>query len=80
MCFIKAVGKSIRILSAAFFIWWYMTCNNCLWFVDDCEKLPEDYKHEIAKNTGKGFCLVKDFFTVVEPSDEACEDFNFDGE
>lgn len=55
-------------------------CNNCTWFVDDCEKDPEKYEHEIAKSTGKGFCLIQDLFTVVEPDDSACEDYNDDGE
>lgn len=39
-----------------------------------------DYQHSEAVKKQKGFCLIKDLFTMQEPSDEACEDFNFDGE
>ena len=55
-----------------------MTCNNCTWFVD--EEIPGDYSHETAKRLQKGFCLLKDLFTMQKPDDEACSDFNFDGE
>lgn len=56
-----------------------MTCNNCTWFVEETKTIG-DYQHEEAVKRQKGFCLIQDLFTVVEPDDESCSDFNFDGE
>lgn len=55
-----------------------MTCNNCTWFVEETETIG-DYQHEEAVKRQKGFCLIQDLFTVVEPDDESCSDFNLDG-
>lgn len=53
-----------------------MTCNNCTWFVEETETIG-DYQHEEAVKRQKGFCLIQELFTVVEPDDESCSDFNF---
>ena len=56
----------------------YKTCNNCTWFVD--EKTIGNYEHDLAVKNQRGFCLVKELYTMQKPDDEACSDFNFDGE
>lgn len=56
-----------------------MTCNNCTWFVEETETIG-DYQHEEAVKRKRGFCLIKDLFTMQEPDNEACSDFNSDGE
>lgn len=56
-----------------------MTCNNCTWFVEETKTIG-DYQHEEAVKRQKGFCLIQDLFTVVEPDDKACSDFNFVGD
>lgn len=55
-----------------------MTCNNCTWFVEETKTIG-DYQHSEAVKRKRGFCLIKDLFTMQEPDDEACSDFNFDG-
>lgn len=48
-------------------------CNSCEWFVEETNTIG-DYQHEEAVKNQKGFCLLQDFYTMVEPSD-ACEDY-----
>lgn len=55
-----------------------MTCNNCTWFVEETKTIG-DYQHEEAVKRKRGFCLIKDLFTIQESDDEACSDFNDDG-
>lgn len=56
-----------------------MTCNNCTWFVEETEELL-NFQHSQAVENQRGFCLLKDLFTMQEPDDPACSDFNFDGD
>ena len=46
------------------------TCNNCGWFVEETDTIG-DWQHSEAVKRQKGFCLVKDLFTVVKPSYKA---------
>lgn len=48
--------------------------NNCRWFVEETDTIG-DYQHEEAVRLGKGFCLIQDLFTNVEPADPACEQY-----
>ncbi len=50
------------------------TCLHCEWFVEETENIG-DYQHSEAIKKQKGFCLVQDLFTVVEPDDKGCEDW-----
>ncbi len=50
------------------------TCNTCEWFVEEADTIGE-YSHATAKSNGRGFCLIKDLFTVQEASDEACKEY-----
>lgn len=52
-------------------------CNNCIWFVEETNKVG-DYSHKEAKKKGKGFCLVQSLFSDVQPDDAACPDFQED--
>ena len=52
-------------------------CNSCEWFVEETNTIG-DYRHEEAVKNQKGFCLLKDLYTMVEPSDCACEDYKSD--
>ena len=52
------------------------TCNSCSWFVEEVENEIGNYQHEEAVRLGRGFCLIKDFFTMQKPTDKACKDFN----
>ena len=49
-------------------------CNNCEWFVN--EVVPGKYNHRLAKKMKRGFCVIKDLFTQVMPSDPACYDYS----
>ena len=49
-----------------------MTCNTCKWFVEETDKIG-DWQHSEAVKKQKGFCLVQDLFTNVEPNDKACK-------
>lgn len=53
-------------------------CNNCRWFVEEADTVG-DYRHEEAVRLGKGFCLIQDLFTQVEPSFPACSEYTEDG-
>lgn len=50
------------------------TCNSCSWFVEETDKIG-DYSHEEAVRCGRGFCLIRDFFTMRDAEDNACRDF-----
>lgn len=41
-------------------------------------KKDNDYSHEEAVRLGKGFCLVQNLFTDIQPDDAACPDFQED--
>ena len=49
------------------------TCNTCEWFVE--ERKSNKFDHKLAKENGKGFCLIQDLYTMVEPKDEACNEY-----
>lgn len=49
-------------------------CNNCVWFVEETDTVG-DYSHEEAVKQGKGFCLVQNLFSDIQPDDYACADF-----
>ena len=49
------------------------TCNTCQWFVAEMDGKPGDYQHAEAVKEQKGFCLMQDLFTTVEPNYKACE-------
>lgn len=51
-----------------------MKCINCVWYVDENEK--GEYKHELAKETKNGFCLMQDLFTCPNAEQERyCTNF-----
>lgn len=50
------------------------TCNTCEWFVEETETIG-NYSHIEAKERGRGFCLIKDLFTVQESTDSACREY-----
>lgn len=50
-------------------------CEHCGWFVEETETIGE-WRHSEAVKKQKGFCLMKDLFTDVNPDDDACDDFN----
>ena len=49
-------------------------CGECRFFVTDEEegKLLEQFKKSSDENA---FCLIQDFFTIVNKNDPACKDF-----
>lgn len=53
------------------------TCLNCEWFVEET-KIIGDFQHKEAVKNKKGFCLLKDLYTMQNPDDEACESFFHD--
>ena len=55
------------------------TCNNCGWFVYETDKIG-DWQHSEAVKRQKGFCLVKDLFTMCEPAQKACDEYTFEGD
>lgn len=55
-----------------------MTCINCEWFVEETESIG-NYQHSEAVKNRRGFCLIKDLYTMQEPDDPACRDFISDG-
>ena len=52
------------------------TCNFCSWFGEEVENEIGNYQHKEAVRLGRGFCLIKDLFTMQKPTDKACKDFN----
>lgn len=56
-----------------------MTCNYCEWFVEETNIIG-DYQHSEAKQQQKGFCLIQDLFTAVDPNQKACSDFQMEKE
>ena len=55
------------------------TCNTCGWFVYETDKIG-DWQHSEAVKRQKGFCLVKDLFTMCEPAQKACNEYTFEGD
>lgn len=49
------------------------TCLHCEWFVEETETIG-DYQHSEAVKKKRGFCLIQDLFTMVEPND-GCDDW-----
>ena len=50
------------------------TCNTCEWFVEETETIV-DFSHRYAKEQGRGFCLIKDLFTMQDSTDKACKGY-----
>lgn len=55
------------------------TCNSCGWFVEETETIG-DYQHSEAVKRQRGFCLVQDLFTVVEPDCKVCKEYTLAAE
>jgi hypothetical protein len=49
-------------------------CGHCKWWVNENPKKIGDYDHKFAMEQNKGFCLIQDLFTYMNPKQKACED------